>query len=422
MAAPVYIAGLGAVSAIGDNVQENISSLKEGRAGLGPVRYLRTRHAEMFPVGEVKATNEELAIRCGWTGTNSRTAMLGYLAAKEALEDAGLSLHGHAGDEAGRSAGSGMTEGWMAGELACRVGLISATSVGGMDLTEDFFPAFMANPKAGKLSQVYQHECGAITEKMALELGVSDFVTTISTACSSSANAIMMGARMIRSGLLDVVVAGGTDALSRFTLNGFNTLMILDSQLCQPFDKGRRGLNLGEGAGFVVLVSEQVAKALGQSMDVVLSGYCNANDAHHQTASSPEGIGSYTAMKGAMKMAGLEPAEIGYINLHGTGTQNNDASESTAIQRIFGDAYPRMSSTKSFTGHTLAACGGIEAVYTVVSLRQQCLFPGLRIEVPVIDKPGVMVQVFEEDADIRHIISNSFGFGGNCSSLIFSLV
>lgn len=227
---------------------------------------------------------------------------------------------------------------------------------------------------------------------------------------------------MIRSGMLDVVVAGGTDALSRFTLNGFNTLMILDSRLCQPFDKERRGLNLGEGAGFVVLVSEKVAAAMGRDCTVVVSGYCNANDAHHQTASSPEGIGSYTAMKGALEMADLQPSDIGYINLHGTGTQNNDASESTAIQRIFGDDYPRMSSTKSFTGHTLAACGGIEAVYSVVSLQQQCLFPGLRVAIPVIEKPGVMVQAFEKGADLRHVLSNSFGFGGNCSSLIFSLL
>ena len=407
MSAAVYIAGLGAISAIGNNVQENISALKESRAGLGPIRYLQTRYADIFPAGEVKASNEELAAICGWTGTNSRTAMLGYLAAKEALQDAGLVQHGTT---------------WMAGEENCKVGLISATSVGGMDLTEDFFPDFLANPHAGKLRMVSQHECGAITEKMALALGISEFITTISTACSSSANAIMMGARMIRNGMLDVVVAGGTDALSRFTLNGFNTLMILDSQLCQPFDKGRRGLNLGEGAGFVVLVSSRVAAALGKELKIVVSGYCNANDAHHQTASSPEGIGSFTAMKGAMKMAALQPSDIDYINLHGTGTQNNDSSESTAIQRIFGDAYPKMSSTKSFTGHTLAACGGIEAVYSAVSLQEQCLFPGLRIEVPVIEKPGVMVQTFEKAEGIRHVLSNSFGFGGNCSSLIFSLV
>ncbi|MBZ5858857.1 beta-ketoacyl-[acyl-carrier-protein] synthase family protein [Flavihumibacter profundi] len=394
---PVYIAGLGAISAIGNNVAENVLSLQSGRSGIGKIEHLSTLHKEVFPVGEVKSANEELAERCGWTGTNSRSAMLAYIAAREALLDAGFD-----------------------GGMPYRTGLVSATSVGGMDLTENFYPAFLENNLSGKLRNVVQHECGAVTERVAKALGITEFVTTISTACSSSANAIMLAARMIRHGLLDIAIAGGTDALSKFTLNGFNTLMILDHQLCQPFDQGRRGLNLGEGAGFVVLTSEKVADATRHKKYARLTGYCNANDAHHQTASSPEGIGSYTAMMGAMAMAGLAPGDIDYINLHGTGTQNNDASESTALHRIFGTAYPRMSSTKSFTGHTLAACGGIEAVYSVLSLERQCLFPGLRITTPVIEKPGVMVSAYTPDVALRNVLSNSFGFGGNCSSLIFS--
>jgi 3-oxoacyl-(acyl-carrier-protein) synthase len=397
MLTPVYIAGTGAISAIGFNVAENLSALKSGEAGIGPIQYLSTIHKETFPSGEVKAANAELAERCGWIKPDSRTAMLGFLAAREALRDAGLS-----------------------GKNPFRTGLISASSVGGMDLTENFFPEFMQDHQAGRLRNVVRHECGAVTEKMATELKISEFVSTISTACSSSANAIMLGARMIRNGLLDVAVAGGTDALSKFTLNGFNTLMILDHALCQPFDKNRRGLNLGEGAGFLVLVSERVAGELGKKMVAKLTGYSNANDAHHQTASSPDGTGSFLAMNGALKMASLSPGDIDYINLHGTGTQNNDASESTAIRRIFGSSLPGMSSTKSFTGHTLAACGGLEAVYAVHSIREQCLFPGLRIDTPIIEEAGVMVNSFTPGVELKHILSNSFGFGGNCSSLIFS--
>lgn len=393
----VYISGLGAISAIGDTVGANLAALAAGETGIGRCSYLSTVHADSFPVGEVKASNAELASICNWAGTNSRSAMLSFIAAREALEDAGF-----------------------LNENPYRTGFISATSVGGMDLTEEFYPAFLQDRHAGKLRQVVQHECGAITERVAKALQISHYVTTISTACSSAANAIMLAARMIRHGLLDVAVAGGTDALSKFTLNGFNTLMILDHELCQPFDQQRRGLNLGEGAGYVVLVSEKVADASRQKKYARLTGYCNANDAHHQTASSPDGTGSYTAMMGALAMAGLEPADIGYINLHGTGTQNNDASESTAIQRIFGDQYPRMSSTKSFTGHTLAACGGIEAVYSVAAIDGQCLFPGLRIKQPVIEKPGVMVSAYTPGVALKHVLSNSFGFGGNCSSLIFS--
>jgi 3-oxoacyl-[acyl-carrier-protein] synthase-1 len=178
-------------------------------------------------------------------------------------------------------------------------------------------------------------------------------VSTVSTACSSSANSILFAARLIRQGILDVAIAGGADALTRFTLNGFNTLMILDREPCRPFDAKRNGLNLGEGAGYVVLASERVAASAPKTYGR-LSGYCNANDAYHQTASSPEGTGASLAMQGALKKSNLDPADIGYINLHGTGTQNNDLSEGMAVQKIFAPYYPPMSSTKAFTGIRLA--------------------------------------------------------------------
>ncbi len=405
----VHIAGTGVISAIGMNLAQNLSSLAAGRTGIGAIRRLPTVHQADFPSGEIALSNEELQEKCGWhsypKNSISRTAMLGFLAAKEAVDAAGLSLPDMAGDR-------------------LRCGFISATSVGGMDLTEDFFPAFIQNPATGgSLRQVRQHECGAVTNHIAnaLNPGNWTYTTTISTACSSAANAIMLGARMIKAGILDVALAGGADALSRFTLNGFNTLMILDHEPCQPFDRQRRGLNLGEGAGYLLLVSDTVKEQYGLSAKVRVTGYANANDAHHQTASSPDGAGSYLAMKDALAISGLQPADIQYINLHGTGTQNNDASESTAIRRLFTEGLPRLSTTKGFTGHTLAACGGIEAAYSVASLERQCLYPGLRITQPVIEEPGVMVSSFEEGVSLKNILSNSFGFGGNCSSLIFSV-
>ena len=147
------------------------------------------------------------------------------------------------------------------------------------------------------MRHIFDHECGSITESVAVHLGITDYMSTISTACSSSANAIFYGARMIKNDMLDVVVAGGVDALTKFTLNGFNTLMIVDKAFCKPFDENRKGLNLGEGAGYVVLVSEKVAQTLKQPMYARLSGYNNSNDAYHQTASSPDGTGSYLAME-----------------------------------------------------------------------------------------------------------------------------
>jgi len=285
-----------------------------------------------------------------------------------------------------------------------------------------FFIDFLADNSKGKLKNVFDHECGSMTETVADQLGISDFMTTISTACSSSANAIFYGARLIKNDILDVVIAGGADALTKFTLNGFNTLMILDKDLCKPFDEDREGLNLGEGAGYVVLVSDKVAQMLKKPVYCTLSGYNNSNDAYHQTASSPDGTGSYLAMKKALKKSGLKPSDIDYINLHGTGTPNNDSAEGTAVKRLFQPDFPPMSSTKSFTGHTLGASGGVEAVFSVLAIRHGLIYPNLRFETQMHEVPFEPETKFQKGKDIKHVMSNSFGFGGNCTSLIFSAV
>ncbi|MDE3247981.1 MAG: beta-ketoacyl-[acyl-carrier-protein] synthase family protein [Bacteroidota bacterium] len=395
--AAVYVGGLGVVTAIGNNKAECLASLEAGKAGIAGITLLDTIHKNTLPVAEVKLSNQELERRTGLRAHTSRTALLSVLAAREALEDAGISSASE----------------W-------RMGFISANSVGGMDKTENFFPGFLANANSGHLRSVVNHECGAVTEIAADALRIQHFVSTISTACSSGANSIFFGARMIRHGLLDIAVAGGTDALTKFTLNGFNTLQILDKEWCMPFDEERRGLNLGEGAGYVVLMSEKVMQSLGKQPYCKLTGWANANDAHHQTASSPEGAGSFAAMKGALDMSGLAAADISYINLHGTGTQNNDISEGTAIQRLFSAPYPLMSSTKSFTGHTLGASGGVEAVFSALSVQQNLVYPNLRLHTPIQALPFAATTEFSRAHTVHHVLSNSFGFGGNCSSLIFS--
>lgn len=397
MSEPIFVAGIGIISAIGNNAAECLDALQNGRTGIGDMHYFDSVHRQKIPVAEVKLSNEELAQRSGLPDTKSRTALLSMVAAKEALNNAGIE-----------------------NIAALRTGFISANSVGGMDKTEKFFIPFLSDNKKGRLRDVVHHECGSITELVADQLGIKDYITTISTACSSSANAIFFGARLIKNNVVDVVVAGGTDALTRFTLNGFNTLMILDEQFCQPFDENRRGLNLGEGAGYIVLVSPKVAATLNKKPSVILSGYCNANDAYHQTASSPDGNGSFLAMSGALKKSGLLPADIDYINLHGTGTQNNDIAEGTAIKRLFGPQYPKMSSTKAFTGHTLGASGGIEAVFSVLAIQQGIIYPNLHLQTPMKDLPFTPVTELIRNTTVQHVLSNSFGFGGNCSSLIFS--
>ena len=397
MVSPVYVAGLGVISAIGNNVEQCLNALEHSTAGIADIRYLNTNYRGRLPVAEVKLSNSELAAAGGMPASISRTALLSFLAAKEAFSDSGIGL--------------------VAG---LRTGFVSATTVGGMDKTEDFFKDFVGDNNKGRLRDIVHHDCGSITNLVADKLGVKHHVSTISTACSSSANAIIYAARLIRNNLLDAAIAGGADALTRFTLNGFNTLMILDEQYCKPFDENRKGLNLGEGAGYVVLVSERVASLLKTTPYCELGGYCNANDAYHQTASSPQGEGSYLAMTGALKMAGLQAADIDYINLHGTGTSNNDSSEGAAIQKLFDPQYPKMSSTKSFTGHTLGASAGIEAVFSVLSVKKGLVYPNLRLKTPMEAYPFVPEATFLKHRLIRNVLSNSFGFGGNCSSLIFS--
>lgn len=384
------------ISAIGDSVDGHLESFRSHRSGIGKLTLFDSVHAGTLPVGEVQFTNEALASRLGMSPDSSRTTLLGLYAAREAVKDAGIPLSK-----------------W-------RTGIISATTVGGMDKTESFFTEFVRGRHRGRLRHVVDHECGKSTEHIANDLSIRHFLSTINTACSSSVNAIALGARLIKHNQLDVVVAGGTDALSKFTLNGFNSLMILDQRATRPFDASRSGLNLGEGAGYVVLASQRVADQLKDIPQRVVSGYGNTNDAHHQTASSPDGRGSYAAMSEALSMAGIPGDHIGYINLHGTGTINNDLSEGTAIKRLYGDKHPPLSSTKAFTGHTLGASGGIEAVFSLMALQHGCLLPNLRFENAIPELGIIPQQTYSEGHDLQHVMSNSFGFGGNCSSIVFS--
>lgn len=394
----VWIAGLGAVSSIGMNVAENFSSLKNEKSGVGFSDYLNTVHKTTFPVCEIKKSNDELAVLAEMPLGLPRSVYISAIAAKEAVSvfsDKSLVFSQY------------------------RIGFISGNTIGGMDLSEDFYAEFLKDNSSGQLRNVVHHECGNITELVKENLGINHFSTTISTACSSSANAIIHGARMIKNNLLDIVIAGGVDALCKFTLNGFNTLMILDTEPSKPLDENRKGLNLGEGAGYVVLVSDKIKNELNLKTYANVSGYSNANDAYHQTASSAEGNGNYFAMKEALEMSQLKTTDIDYINAHGTGTNNNDSSEGIAIERLFGNEIPDTSSTKANTGHTLGACGGLEAVYACLALQNNCVFPNLRFETKI-EALNFMPLTMYKEKTVNHVMSNSFGFGGNCTSLIFS--
>ena len=321
--------------------------------------------------------------------------MLGAIAAKQAVHNAGIdSINEY------------------------RTGLISATSVAGMDMTERYYHDYFEHPEL--VRYISSHDAGDVTQKIADALGLVGMVTTISTACSSAANAIMLGARLIKSGKLDRVIVGGTDALAKFTINGFKTLMILSDTDNTPFDNDRKGLNLGEAAAYLVLESDAVVAKQNKKVLARVSGYGNANDAFHQTASSENGEGAFLAMQKAFEVAGLIPAQIDYINVHGTATANNDLSEGRAVIRVFGEEnVPDFSSTKPFTGHTLAAAAAIEAVYSVLAIQNSVVFPNLNFKTPM-EEFKMIPQTSIKHKEIKNVLSNSFGFGGNCSTLIFS--
>ncbi len=404
----IVITGYGVVSAIGIGKAQTLASLREHRTGIAPVRYLPTVHRDVL-VGEVKLTTDELHSLVGVPSDGdrpqSRTALIGRLALGEALQQAGLT----------------------SADLATTA-LISGTTVGGMDRTE-----VEASVTADGQIIHYNYDCGTSTLDVARGFGTFAFVDTISTACSSAANAIGMGVELLRQGLFERVVVGGSEGLSRLHLNGFSTLMILDAQPCRPFDADRAGINLGEGAAYLVIEREASALQRGATPLAVMSGYGNACDAYHQTASSPQGEGAVLAMRQALVDAGLQPSDIAYVNCHGTGTPLNDLSELCALHRVFGAQLPPFSSTKGFTGHTTSASGSIEAAFCLLALQHHFLPVNLNFRTPIADPslPAADVPVLPAAAEqvlplsrgtegVQAILLNAFAFGGNDTALVFA--
>ena len=387
----VAIIGSGIVSAIGCTKSEVLTALLEERSGICEMLFLDSLHHE-FPVGEVKMSNSKMKEMLGIEEDRivSRTVLMGALAIKQAVEEAKPAM-----------------------PSLPRIVIINGTTVGGMDITERFYNSMKIDKEY--LSLINHHDCGSCTSEMASICGINAEICTVSTACSASLNAIAVGADMLRREEADIVIAGGAEALSKFHLNGFNTLMILDKDRCRPFDDSRAGLNLGEGAAFVVMTrSDECANSLTKSLTI--EGYGNACDAFHQTATSDEGTGASQAMKEALSMAGLQPVEIDYINAHGTSTPNNDSTESEALMRVFGEHIPPVSSTKPFTGHTTSASGAIELIICQLAMENGFIPTNLGWTTPM--KRGIKPSVGTQHQKLHYVMCNSFGFGGNDTSLI----
>ena len=392
----VWATGVGIISSIGGDCKATLESLKHSRSGIGKIKHLKTMHN--LPVGEIDMDYDEL-LRCAGLPQNTiavRTPLIGLIAARQAVAQADI--------------------------VDCKkykIAFVSGTTVGGMDRMEQFYDHFLNDNT--KNSYLYPHDIGDSSDFIASNIGIFSFVTSISTACSSAATAIIFGAELIKHGKADIAVCGGCESLSLYHLNGFNSLKILDSNPCRPFDISRAGLNLGEGAGYVVLENSDVAKARGAEPLCRLSGYGNACDAYHQTATSDNAQGPYLAMSKALKLAHLKHSEISCVNAHGTGTSNNDLTECVALKRIFGNDVPPFSSTKAFTGHATSAAGGIEAVISILCLQNNFLPANLRFK-SIDSALGLMPSIEPMDIYCENIMTNSFGFGGNDTSLIFSKI
>jgi 3-oxoacyl-(acyl-carrier-protein) synthase II len=389
----IVVTGMGIISSIGNSVEENFHSLIHSKSGITRIENFSTYLKDFIKVGEIKLSNEDLSERLNIVKENSytRTSLLAIFAIKEAIKH------------------------FSETEIS-QMGFVSASTVGGMDKTEQYFYEYQNNISVRKY--IHTHNIGDITHQIADYFGLKSIVTALSTACSSSANAIITGCNLLRMGYLKQVIVGGSDPLSKFTINGFNSLMILSDTDCQPFDNNRKGLNLGEAGAYLVLETEENALKNNHKILATLSGWGNANDAYHQTASSADGEGAFLAMQKALSMANLSPSEIDYVNAHGTATQNNDLSESIALSRVF-HSVPDFSSTKAFTGHTLATASSVEAIYSILAIQNGIVFPNLNFQTPMVEvdiKPQTEIKYKE----INNVLSNSFGFGGNCSTLIFS--
>jgi len=392
MAQQPVITGLGVIASPGCGVATIWEAVAGQRDGLKPLTLFPSPRYGPVPVGEVQLD----LLKLGAPRRASRTDRLGWLAAREAIQSAALPPEAF-GD---------------------RAGVVLGSSVGGSFDSEGFLIKLIKEGKFHPRPTRF-HECHSSAELIADSFGLFGPAMTVSTACSSGALAIATAAEMIQAGEADVMLAGGADSISRMTWGGFHALLLVDGQGCRPFDAARGGMSLGEGAAMLVLETEENAQRRGAKILARLSGWGASCDAHHVTAPHPEGAGALAAMRVALRRAGLVAAQIDYVNAHGTGTRDNDLAEAKALKALFDGRVPPFSSSKRFFGHSLAASGAIEAVLCIEALRHQQLPPNPGFS--QVD-PAIGMEPVREltSTTLTHVMSNSFGFGGNNAVLIFS--
>ena len=385
-----FITAYGLISALGEGVDASAEALLAWQAkGSTPL----TRHNQalldgrLTPVGRVEGELPAIPAALAPYASRNNQLLLAALAQIRPALDEALTTFGPA-----------------------RVGLVLGTSTAGIGEAELAIAADRRGEAVPTAFDYRQQELGSPSEFLARHLGLEGPAYTLSTACSSSARAFISGQRMLAAGLVDAVLVGGADSLCGLTLNGFDSLESLSGTLCQPFDNDRQGINIGEGAA-LFLLSRQPAP-------IALLGAGESSDAWHISAPHPDGVGAEAAMGMALAQAGLTPEQVGYINLHGTATRLNDAMESQAVYRLFGDRVP-CSSTKPLTGHVLGAAGAIEAALACLLLERALPLPPQRVMTG--DPALAPIRLVSGTTPLAtpRILSNSFAFGGNNVSLLF---
>ena len=380
----VAVTGLGVLSSVGRGVAAHTAALREGKSALGPMTLFESPGIEARPAGQIPDAQFSDA------KTGGRTQRLAHAAAVDAL---------------------GSFKPSAAGVIAI------GTTTGGIYETESHYAKHRGQAGAEDRALLRNHALGTVADRLCGELSLPGERHTFATACSSSANAIGYAAQRIMTGA-PWALAGGVDSLCRTTWCGFFSLKLLSPFACRPFDKGRQGLSLGEASAFLLLESEAAAKARGAQILGYVTGWGLAADAHHMTAPHPEGLGAARAMQIALRDAGLEPAQIDYVNAHGTATPANDKAESLALKTVFGERKVPVSSTKGITGHTLGAAGAIEAVFSLIAIRESFLPANVGVEEQDPECPVQLVTGGSQQGRVGRVISNSFGFGGNNTALV----
>jgi 3-oxoacyl-[acyl-carrier-protein] synthase II len=393
----IAVTGTGIICSIGRNKDEVWQSIIDARAGIAP---LAAFPGESFPTDLAAEVAMTMPVTKRESRRLSRSDLLALSAAREAIAQASS----------------------LAALPMERAIVSTGTSTGGLLEGESYyFRRLEKGARRTAASGVLQQPTSGPSDAVARFLGAGGGVVSNATACASAGAAIGMAADYLRSHHADVAIAGGSDALCRLTYSGFNVLQAVDPMPCTPFGAGRKGITLGEGAGYLVLERWDDAVARGAVILAELRGYGASCDAHHPTAPSEDGRGAHAAMRGAIAEGRIEAGQIDYVNAHGTGTPLNDAAETQAILSAIGPGVP-VSSSKSYFGHTLGASGAVESVITILALQNQVAPPTLRLDATGPECPLDYVPHTPRAMAMTHALSNTFGFGGSNVSLLFRRV